>query len=493
DKAVVPLLYEGRHVEQHVDAQGIDSWFERITASLSKEQAADLKKKFATTDQLNKAEQRIMAIAWDIGQHYRDNWQGTGFKGQLVAQDKATALCYKKYLDEFRMVSSDVLVSGPDDREGEEDLYKENKQEVQRFWKTVLQKYGNERQYNKMLINAFKNGEEPEIIIVVDKLLTGFDAPRNTILYLTRRLKDHTLLQAIARVNRLCEGKEFGYILDYRGILENLDQALDLYSNLSEFDGVDLEGILTDIRVEAGTLPQKHSVLWDTFKEVRNQSDEEEYEIALADEALRQKFYERLSAYGRTLALCLSSTWFLENTSQKKIDKYQVDLKFFSKLRMAVRRRYAEVVDFSEYEPKIQKLLDTHVGAGEVEQITGLVNIFDKDAFAKELDKVNGAVAKADTIAHRTARTIHDRMQEDPAFYRQFSRMLEDAIHAFREQRLKANEYLSKVTEIMKAVLNRTGDDIPAILHNHDVAKAYYGLLRETLKRFDGMTDRFEE
>ncbi|MCL5883255.1 MAG: HsdR family type I site-specific deoxyribonuclease [Actinobacteria bacterium] len=481
DKAVVPLLYEGRHVEQFVDEQGIDAWFERITAGLSKEQSADLKKKFSTTDQLNKAEQKVKAIAWDISEHFRDNWQGTGFKGQLVAQDKATALLYKQYLDEFGMVSSEVLISGPDEREGEEDLYRENKEAVQRFWKAAMQRYGSEQQYNKQVINAFKHGEDPEIIIVVDKLLTGFDAPRDTILYLTRKLRDHTLLQAIARVNRLHEGKQFGYILDYRGVLENLDQALDLYSSLPEFDASDLANILTDISVETATLPQKHSLLWDTFKEIKNRGDEEEYELLLADEELRGKFYERLSAFSRTLAVALSSVDFLEETAPEKVERYRADLKFFAKLRASVRRRYAETVEFAEYEPKIQKLLDTHVGTGEIEKITPLVSIFDKDAFNEEVAKLPGAAAKADTIAHRTARTIHERMQEDPAFYKRFSQLLKETIEAFHEERLKANEYLKQVTEIMNAVVNRTGDEIPVRLREHDVAKAYFGTLKEIL------------
>ncbi|HHL34368.1 MAG TPA: type I restriction endonuclease subunit R [Desulfobulbaceae bacterium] len=493
DKAVVPLLYEGRHVEQHVDSEGIDSWFERITANLSREQAADLKRKFSTTDQLNKAEQKVMAIAWDISVHFRDNWQGTGFKGQLVAQDKATALLYKKYLDEFGMVSSEVLISGPDEREGEEDIYEENKLAVQRFWKATMQKFGSEKEYNKQVINAFKNAEHPEIIIVVDKLLVGFDAPRNTILYLTRKLKDHTLLQAIARVNRLYDGKEFGYILDYRGVLENLDHALDLYSALPEFDAQDIKDILTDVSVETATLPQKHSLLWDTFKEVRNRQDEEEYERLLADKELRSKFYERLSAFSRTLGIALGSVKFLEETKPSRINRYRTDLKFFSKLRAAVRRRYSEVVDFGEYEPKIQKLLDTHVGTGEVERITPLVNIFDKDAFAREVEKLPNAAAKADTIAHRTARTIHDRMQEDPAFYKRFSELLKETIAAFREERIKANEYLMRVTEIMNAVLNRTGDRIPGRLQNHDVAKAYFGSIRETLARSGKGDGEFED
>jgi len=492
DEAVVPLLYEGRHVEQHVDSLGIDAWFDKITANLSKEQAADLKKKFSTTDQLNKAAQKVMAIAWDISEHYRDNWQGTGFKAQLVAQDKATALSYKKYLDEFGMVSSEVLISGPDEREGEVDIYEENKLAVQRFWKGAMQKYGSEKEYNQQVINAFKNAEHPEIIIVVDKLLVGFDAPRNTILYLTRKLKDHTLLQAIARVNRLCDGKDFGYILDYRGVLENLEHALDLYSTLPEFDAGDIKDILTDVSVETATLPQKHSLLWDTFKEVKNKQDEEEFELKLADVELRTKFYERLSAFSKTLSIALGSVKFLEETEPEKVSCYRADLKFFSKLRASVRRRYAEIVDFAEYEPKIQKLLDTHIGTGEVERITPLVNIFDKDAFAQEVEKLPNTAAKADTIAHRTARTIHDRMQEDPAFYKRFSELLKETIAAFREERIKATEYLKKVTEIMNAVLNRTGDRIPDKLQNHDVAKAYFGSIRGTLARFDKGEDEFD-
>ena len=493
DKAVVPLLYEGRHVEQHVDSHGIDAWFERITANLSDEQTADLKKKFSTTDQLNKAAQKVMAIAWDISEHFRDNWQGTGFKGQLVTQDKAAALLYKRYLDEFDMVSCEVLISGPDEREGEEALYEENKLAVHRFWKTIISKYGSEREYNKQVINAFKNAEQPEIIIVVDKLLVGFDAPRNAILYLTRKLKDHTLLQAIARVNRLSNGKDFGYILDYRGVLENLDNALDLYSTLSEFDSGDIENIFTDVTVETSTLPQKYSFLWDTFKEVENKQDEEAYELALADVELRARFYERLSAFSKTLGIALSSVKFLEETEPEKLSRYRADLKFFSKLRTAVRKRYAEVVDFAEYEPKIQKLLDTHVGTGEVEKITSLVNIFDADAFAREVEKLPNAAAKADTIAHRTARTIHDRMQEDPAFYKRFSELLIAAIAAFREERIKANEYLKKVTEIMNAVRNRTGDRIPEKLKSLDVAKAYFGSLKEILRRLDIGRDDFED
>lgn len=485
DKAVVPLLYEGRDVEQRVDKESIDRWFDVVTNNLSKEQRADLKKKFTTTDQLNKTEQKVREIALDISLHFRDNWQGTPYKAQLVTQDKATALLYHRFLEEFGFVSSAVLISGPDDREGNEEVEidEEDLPEIQRFWKKMMVKHGSEDQYNKNIINAFKSGDAPEIIIVVDKLLTGFDAPRNTVLYLTRMLKDHTLLQAIARVNRLYEGKDFGYIIDYRGVLSNLKKAFAFYNELEEKDQEELELALTDVAEEIEKLPRRHTELLNLFQDIKNKQDEELYELKLADVELRERFYEALCVYARSLSMALGSLKFVEQTPEAKIERFRKDLKFFMDLRTSVRRRYAEVVDFKEYEAKIQKLLDTHVSTSGVKKVTSLVNIFDKEAFEKELDALTGksAASKADTIAHRTKKTINERMDDDPAFYARFSKMLEDAIEAFRQQRLADAEYLAKVREIADSVRTRRGAGVPQELENCEVAQAFFGVLNEVL------------
>lgn len=490
DKAVVPLLYEGRHVDQEVDQKAIDSWFTRITANLSDEQAVDLKKKFSRQQQLNKALQRVRVVAWDIGKHFVDNWKGTPFKGQLVAPDKATALRYKDFLDEFGQVSSEVLISGPDEREDEEDIHAESKEEVLKFWKAQMAKYGTEKEYNRQVINAFKHSETPEIIIVVSKLTTGFDAPRNTVLYLCRPMQGHELLQTIARVNRLYEGKEFGYIIDYCGVLKRLDEALDLYSSLAEFDAADVEGVVTDVSEEVKRLPQRHSDLWDVFKTVSNKRDEEAYERYLADEAERVRFYERLRDFGRSLAVALSTVQFIQDTPEAKVNKYKADLKFFMTLRAAVRRRYAEVVDFKEYEGKIQKLLDSHVGAIDAEVLTPLVNIFDVDAFAKEVEKLETPSSKADTIAYRTKATITARMEEDPAFYKKFSTMLEDAIAEYKAERMSDLEYLGRVEEIQRHVVGHTGDDTPESVRNNELQRSYFGILREGLVKHGVPADR---
>jgi type I restriction enzyme R subunit len=481
DEAVVPLLYEGRQVDQAVDQKAIDAWFERITANLSPQQATDLKKKYAARAPLNKALERVRVIAWDIGTHYAENWQGTPFKAQLVAPDKATALRYKEFLDEFGEVTSEVLISGPDDREGEEDIHGENKETVARFWKAMMAKYGTEKEYNRQIINAFKHGEEPEIIIVVSKLTTGFDAPRNTVLYLCRSMQGHELLQTIARVNRLYEGKDFGYIIDYCGVLKRLDEALDLYGSLAEFEAADIAGVVTDVSDETRKLPQRHSDLWDVFKTISNKRDAEAYELHLADEAERVKFYERLRNFGRSLSVALATVSFVESTPEKAINKYRDDLKFFMILRAAVRRRYAEVVDFKEYEGRIQKLLDTHVGAIDAEVLTPLVNIFEVDAFASEVAKLGSPSSKADTIAYRTKATIRLRMDEDPVFYKKFSTMLEDAIAQFKADRISDLEYLRRVDEVQRNVVHHSGDDTPAEVRGSETQRSYFGLLRDTL------------
>jgi type I restriction enzyme, R subunit len=163
------------------------------------------------------------------------------------------------------------------------------------------------------------------------------------------------------------------------------------------------------------------------------------------------------------------------------MERYRRDLAFFMKLRASVRRRYAEVVDFKEYEAKIQKLIDTHVSTSSVERVTTLVNIFDSDAFLKELEKVEGTASKADTIAHRTKRTIEERLEEDPAFYRKFSELLEEAIRAFREKRLADRDYLAKVSDIAETIRTRRDDNVPELIRHRDVAKAFYGIVRDVL------------
>ncbi|MBL8485411.1 MAG: type I restriction endonuclease subunit R, partial [Rhodocyclaceae bacterium] len=494
DGAIVPLLYEGRIVEIEQNQAAIDVWFDRHTQGLTPAQKADLKKKYARAEMLNKADQVIFMRAFDISEHFRQNWQGTGFKAQLVAPSKAAALKYKKFLDDIGQVTSEVVISAPDEREGFDDVDDDaSSDEVVAFWQRMMKRYGDAEAYETQIINAFKHGDDPEILIVVSKLLTGFDAPRNTVLYLVRKLKEHTLLQAIARVNRLYDDdegarpKEFGYVIDYAGVLGELDQALTTYSALEGFDEGDLAGALASINDEVRQLPQRHAELWDVFKTVANRQDEEAFEQLLADEKIRENFYERLSAYAKTLAISLSSEAFITGTPENRLKGYKADLKRFTNLKAAVKLRYAESIDYRDYEPKIQKLLDTHISANEVLKLNEPVNIFDDAAFrqvVEEQGQGKPTAAKADMIAHATKRAITERLDEDPAFYEKFSKLIQQAIDDYRAGRISDLEYLKRAGEIKESVVNRKTDDVPAILRGNDHAIACFGILEPYFGRY---------
>lgn len=482
DKAVVPLLYEGRLALQDVNSSPLDTFFGMVAEPLTDYQKADIKRKFARYDHLNSAEQKMRMIAWDISYHFRDNWQGkTPFKGQLVCDKKVNAIKYKEYLDEIGIVSSEVLISSIDEREGEDSAYEKSTEKVNQFWKKMINEHGNAKSYEKNIINRFKNQKDPEIIIVVDKLLTGFDEPKNTVLYLTRNLQGHKLLQAIARVNRLFPDKEFGYIIDYYGVIENLGDALQVYSSFDEFDQEDLTGTLTKINEEVNKLPQKHSEVWEIFKTVANKRDAEAYQLILKDEAVRVIFYDKLSSFAKCLKMALSSIQFHKETDEKTMNRYKDDLAMFLKLRLAVIERYSDEVDYKQYEGQIQKLIDTHITTEKIETITQLVNIFDREKFQEELENTTGKAAKADKIASRTSKHITEKMDEDPAFYKKFSQLLKETIADYVAKRITEAQYLSKVQDIMDNVLSRTDNEVPEELKDKEEAKAFYGISKELL------------
>lgn len=482
DGAIVPIVYEGRHAVQDVNQQALDKGFDYVSEPLEEYQRADLKKKYSKANLIAKTEQRIHEIARDISDHYSQNWgvdntgERSGFKGMIVTPDRDTAVKYKKAFDLIGRVTTEVIMSSPDDRIGYEDTNEEATDEVVKFWKGMEAKYG--KGFEESLVNQFKKSDYPDLIIVVDKLLTGFDEPRVVVMYLCRKLKEHTLLQAIARVNRIAPGKDYGFIIDYEGIIGELDEAMNTYTNLSEFEEEELEGTFTDIKKEIEKLPQLHSVLNDIFKQLPNKFDPVSYATLLADEALRTEFYQKFSAFAKCLKIALSSIDFENNTPEKTKKLYTKDLKFYADLRNAVVNTYSDSVDFKKYEKQLQKLLDQHVTTEGVVRLTEQVSILDAEAFEKELEKVVGTRAKAEMIASRTTRHITERMEEDPVFYKKLSELIKQTIADLRALRISEAEALRKLKDLRQQAVSKKGDDIPTSLENKEEAIAFYRLFK---------------
>lgn len=487
DGAVVPLLYEGRHNSITVNEKPLDNFFEKVAEPLTKYGKAGLKRKYSSKNAINKADQVIYDRAWDITEHFVNFIQGTGFKAQLVAPNKTTAILYRKYLNEIGKVTSDVVISAPDTRENHEDAFEENEDLALSFHKAMMDKYGTQEKYEKSIINAFKKQDDPEIIIVVDKLLTGFDAPKNRVLYLTRSLKEHTLLQAIARVNRLAEGKDYGLIVDYYGNLENLDKAIEIYSGSDEMNPEDVKGSVTNVKDIIKDLPQSHSEVWNIFSGIKNKYDTEAYAVHLGDEEQRHLFYEKLSKFVRLFGLAMATIEFNDVKNDIVIEKYKKDIKFFVQLRIDVKRRYYDEIDFKAYETQVQKLIDKHITTdGEVLRITEPIDIFNKQERDEEVEKLIGKAAKADHIAARTSKGISIKMDEDPIFYKKLSELIKETILDYKQSRIDETEYLNKMKDFEERFQSGKQDDVPVIIEGNKIAVAFYNFINAKLFTFLG-------
>jgi len=491
DGAVVPLLYEGRHVEEDIDEAAVDAWFERVTRGLSDQQKGDLKRKMSRPRALLGVSARLRCIAFDVSRHFADNFKGTGLKAQLVAPSKRDAIVLKTLLDEFGEVTSEVVISAPDDREGETAIEEENVDVVVNFWRRMMDKWKGETTYNERIVARFQSPADPDILIVVDKLLTGFDAPRNTVLYLARPLREHSLLQAIARVNRVFEDDEarekpFGFIIDYCGVLRDLGDALTANDALKDFDEGDLDRAVSEVAGEARTLPAKHAALLDVFAGVSNRYDEEEYARSLTDPSLRDDFYKALSAFSRTLTVALSSRTFVEETNPERLARWRMDEKRFKALRTHVKTRYDDQIDWSDYEERVRSLLDQHVTAHEVTTVIEPLAVFDDDAIDTARGKGGRSDASiADEIAHRTKRVIEEKWDEDPAFFEKFSKLIQAAIDAFRAHRLDEKAYLAQVRSLRDRMDSREDQDdpTPSSIKGKGNETAFWGIVRREMTK----------
>lgn len=483
DKAVLPLLYEGRLVDQWIsDEAGLERKFEMISRNLNDEQKEDLKKKWGRFQKVASSERRLEMIALDINEHYKNTWQGTGFKAMLATSSKFEAIRYHQIFEMYGDVKTAFVISSADNREGNEDIHDENKLLVQKELERIVREYGNLDDYETKIKEEFCDGDDVEILIVVDKLLTGFDAPVAVGLYVDKELKEHKLLQAIARVNRLYEGKDYGYIIDYRGLLGNLDKALTSYSSLEGFDEDDIKGAVIDIKKHLDELKANYSYLKDIFNPIKNKEDKEEYEIYLADESKRQDFYERLKNYAKSLNICLASQGILDLLSKQELDNYKKELKFFSNLRKSVRLRYHEEVDFGEYEEQMQKLLDTYISANEVNRLTKLVNIFDDKNFDEEIQRVQGKRAKADTIRNAIDKVITMKYDENPAYYENLKDRINRVLEEYRKKRISEEEYLNSMNEVMNDIRNGSVEETyPEPIVNNRSAQVIYDNIKEDI------------
>ena len=483
DKSIVPLIYEGKMVDQEVSKEAIDMRLDMLTRNLTSEQKNEVMKKWSRFEKVASSEQRLELIAWDIASNYNQTLKETGFNAMLACNKKVEAVKYYNiFRDEFPELEVAVVISSPDMREGEGSIDEDTDDIVKKFYINTISNYKNEEEYEETIKSKFINGDI-DILIVVDKLLTGFDAPKASTLYLDKQIKEHNLLQAIARVNRLCDGKDYGYIVDYRGLLGELDKALTMYqeAGLEEFNEEDIKSSVYYIDTEINNMFKAYEDLKELFKDIKNKNDLEEYEVLLEDEKIRKDFYNKLYKFGSMLGIILPSDQAYYKVGKEKISELRKALAFYQKLRATVKLRYSETIDHKEYEAKMQKLLDNYVVAKEMMRITEPVDITDAENFDKELEKMGTDRGKADAIRTRLTRTISEKSKEDPAYYKKFSTRIEETIEAYRNRRITDSEYLQKMQDIKEDFRKgNSGISYPTNITTEN-SRAFYGVIYDKL------------
>ena len=476
DKIILPLIYEGRFVDLTQDKKEIDRQVDRLVEDLNDTQKKQLQKNIQNRI-IKDNPKRISEIAFNIEKHYVDRFQGFGLKAQIVAPSKFSAMLLQSFFSNSGKVSTALVIS---DENGIIDDRDEHKKEVEDYLKDIKNKYQSLLSYEKEVIESFKYNEEGiEILIVVDKLLTGFDAPRNTVLYLAKELRDHNLLQAIARVNRLYDNptlpKTAGFIVDYSENAQNIHTAMQLFGN---YDEDDVKGALISVNDKINELESSYGALHDIFNNIA--SDDEAYLQHLADDPTRKEFYAALNKFMQEFSECMNLQNFAGEFDD--LDLYRKELKKFMELRKTATLLHEERVDFSRYRNALVKIMDNNIKAQEAELLTEEIDITNKELFEKALEGIGSDKSKAEAIAAQTKRTITEKFASDPEFYGKFSKKISEILDAMRAKKLADIEALKQLKLITDELLSKKDDSLPQAIANVEGADVLYRNLRKDLK-----------
>lgn len=503
DNITVPLVYEGRKVKQNDPSDTIDAYFNSLTQNLTEDIKKKLKEKYSKFTKLAEASSRLNLLAFDIYDHFVNYCIPKGLKAMIVCSSRGAAVDMYNILRTMQGINPRVVITFGDKKEGEDD---ENTptaiKKIKEYHQNVVKPlFGdNDEKYDESVCDNFRNPEgDVNILIVKDKLLTGFDAPVAGVLYIDKSMQEHNLLQAIARINRVYKGKDFGLIVDYWGIFTKLSRAIDMYndaeSKLNQFDISDIEDAIYGPLDEKNKLEDSNNKLWKMFEGLSDKSTSNEWQLSLKEEIRRKEFYERLKEFANILNLALTNREIFTAVGINLLEKYKQDYLFFKKLKNAVIVRYDDKIEFSQYEEGIKNLIDTFVNASEVTKVISPVSIGDEDSMKKLLSNMDSNEARADAIKTRIESELKQLRYEDPILFEEFSSKIKKTIAEYDQSR-DADKYYENMEIMADDFRNgRVSRDYPLKIAKDSDSKAFYGSIVTILKnkKIVEITEELEE
>ena len=532
DGVILDLMYEARDIDQKLTSEKkVDEWFKAKTKGLNDFQKAELKKKWGTMQSVLSSRSRMDKIVTDIifdfgtkrllmssrsnailvansiyeACEYYKLFQKTAFKGKC-----AVVTSYNPHSSD--VTTEDTGANTETQKEAIYNLYEEILKEV------IPQ--GNKSKtetYEDWAKNKFK--KEPanmKVLVVVSKLLTGFDAPSCAYIYLDKSMQDHGLFQAICRTNRVDgEDKDYGYIIDYRGLFDSVGQAISVYTSELDMDDFESEdiGIMLQDRLEAGkkrldNALEELALLCEPVVPPKGLLEYQHYfcgnpekESDLKDTALR-----RTQLYKKTVALIrayanIASEMEEAGYTAKEIKDIEKEQDFYLKLREQIKKASGETLDMKTYEADMRHLLDAYIQAEDPEDITpfdgmSLLDIISNEGVAAAIGALpkgmkgnQGAIAE--TIENNVRKKIIKDQHLDPAFFEKMSKLLDELIKQRKANAITYEEYLKKIAELAKQANTGQSDDTPEVINSPGKRALYNNLeknedlvfkLDETLK-----------
>lgn len=501
DKVVLDLRYEARRVDQNITSQSrIDAWFEERTQGLTDVAKAELKRRWGTMQSLLSSKSRLEKVVFDIlDDFYKKGRLASGRGNAMLVASSIYEACQYYEIFQAQGFSKCAVVTSyepgalsTDTREYA--IYQKmlNGKSTEDFEKEVKKKF-------------IDTPGQMQLLIVVDKLLTGFDAPPATYLFIDKNMQDHGLFQAICRVNRLDgEDKEYGYIVDYRDLFKKLERAVSDYTAgaLDGFDKEDVIGLLKDRFVEGKkdldealeivralcepVAPPKNSVSFIRYfcGDVENPYSLKENEIK------RVKLYKSVSHLLRTYA-DLANDMVSAGYTKKQAPAIEQEVNFYEQVRMEVKLASGDYIDLKKYEPAMRILIDRYIAAEESEKLSVFDDMTLVDLIVKKGEEALGQLpetfqqskeAMAETIENNVRRLIIDEMPTNPKYYLRMSELLDELVKKRKQEDIEYREYLKKIIALTKKVKNPMGESVDVNI-NTPAKRALYDNLGQDIDK----------
>lgn len=514
DGVVLDLLYEARDVDQHVlDQKGIDAWFEEVTFNMNDLPKAELKQKWGTMQKVLSTKSRLEKVVFDVVKDFRFEKRLKSGRGNamLVARSIYEACRYYEIfqasgLRKCAIITSYVPTINSIKLEETGDGETEKKEQFETYQK-MLRDYGynNTEDFEKFAKKQFKDHpSQMQLLIVVDKLLTGFDAIHCTYLYIDKQMQDHGLFQAICRTNRLgleeendTYYKDFGYIIDYKGLFGKIEQSISDYTSdaFDAYEEEDIKGLLTDRhKKNRERLEDAFEALHQLCEPVSMPKELEQHRHYFCGdtskkEDIKEREEKRLTLYKLVVVLLRAySNIAAEITEAGYTPREAAEIKqkvnFYSEIRNIIKQASGDLIDLKSYESDMRQMLDMYLTADPSRVLsklsdTTLLQLIVEHGIGYATEQLADGIrenpaAVAETIENNMRRTIIQQMPINPAYYEKMSVLLLELIRLRKEGALEYEETLKRFEELAKQVQPGAHKDTYPSLINTSAKRALY-------------------